>query len=342
MKRIEIGALLLAMALFASCSRENSQGIAKVGEDTITKEEYYKRLERIQIPIVGLGNQPIHVQAGLAVLDRLIKERILLEKAKKEGVFPTEVEVQQRVKRDMERNPQIQEMIKTQGLTVDDYANEVRQQLASFKLQTKGVTVTEKEVKEFFEANRNRFRIPTSVKVNYISVRDPKIRQQIDEDLQRLFAFSTLVEKYRQNPVSGVQGGNTVINMEVPNMPPAIRKALLSVRPGQVTSWLRIRDEWVKFELLDLTTGRQQTYEEVKDDLREALMLQKGQQRNRNFDLELMKEMANTKIEILLPYWKEPYAQQMEKLKRSIKELESKKTAQQPRTNPVAGSSKPR
>jgi foldase protein PrsA len=138
----------------------------------------------------------------------MIREQVLLDMAKEEGVLPTEQQVEERVQREMKNNPANQASHHRSGrLTLDDYRERVRVALAEFNLRTKGVTVTEQEVKKIYDENKRAFYRPASVRVRTIIVQNPEVRKQIDDDLKRGFNFQSIVNKYAQNPVAGVQSG---------------------------------------------------------------------------------------------------------------------------------------
>ena len=324
-------ATLLTASLVSGCGGGNQKNaIAKIGDTVIDKETYLRRLEQVPTPVQIAGSQLTAVPAGYATLQQMVREQVLLDMAKEEGVLPTEQQVEERVQREMKNNPQIKQAITDQRLTLDDYRQQVRVALAEFNLRTKGVTVTEQEVKKIYDENKQAFYRPASARVRTILVQNPEVRKQIDDDLKRGFNFQSIVNKYAQNPVAGVQSGESEFALEgqVPQTPDGqilqrVRNILKNAKPQQVTDWIPVGDGVVaRFEVMAKSQGQQLSFEEVKDNIREQLMLQKGLQTNRDLNMEMAKRMANTPVEITAEGWKNQYQKDIEELKKTLAQLE--------------------
>ncbi|MCS6924000.1 MAG: peptidyl-prolyl cis-trans isomerase [Fimbriimonadales bacterium] len=331
-------ATVLAAATLSACGRQE-EVVAKVGETPINKEMYLRRLELMPTPVPLAGNQATTAPAGYTTLVQMIREQVLLDMAKEEGVLPTEQQVEERVQRELKTNPQVKQAIDEQQLALEDLRQRMRVFLAEFNLRTKGVTVTEQEVKKAYEENKRAFYRPATARVRTIVVQNPQVRKQIDDDLKRGFNFQSIVSKYSQNPVAGVQSGETEfalegdIPMNAPDRPILlrVRSILTNAKPMQVTDWIPVGNGVVaRFEVIAKSAGRQIPFEEVKDSIREQLMLQKGMQTNRDLNLEIAKRIANTPVEIKSEAWKRQYEKDIEELKKALAQLE-------PQQKPAAG-----
>ena len=330
---IGFATLWLAPVISGCGGGNQNKAVAKVGETPIDREMYIRRLELMPTPVQIGGNQATTAPAGYTTLVQMIREQVLLDMAKEEGVLPTDQQVEERVQREMKNNPQIKQAITEQRLTLDDYRERVRVALAEFNLRTKGVTVTEQEVKKIYDENKQAFYRPASARVRTILVQNPEVRKQIDDDLKRGFNFQSIVNKYAQNPVAGVQSGESEFALEgqVPQTPDGqtllrVRNILKNVKPQQVTNWIPVGDGAVaRFEVLAKSQGQQLSFEEVKDNIREQLMLQKGLQTNRDLNMEMAKRMVNTPVEIYSEGWKKQYEKDIEELKKTLAQMESQR-----------------
>ncbi len=343
------GFAALAVVALSACGGKQDNIVAKVGETSIDKDMYLRRLELMPTPVQIAGNQATTAPAGYTTLVQMIREQVLLDMAKEEGVLPTDQQVDERVQRELKNNPQVKQAIDEQQLTLEDYRQRVRVALAEFNLRTKGVTVTEQEVKKVYEENKQAFYRPATARVRVILVQNPEVRQQIDNDLKRGFNFQSIVNKYSQNPVANVQSGENEFPLEgqLPNTPNGqilqrVRNVLKNAKPMQVTDWIPVGDGWVgRFEVLAKSAGRQMPFEEVKDNIREQLMLQKGMQTNRDLNLEMMKRMANTPVEIKSETWKKQYEKAMDELKKTLAQLEPQQGKPTDGGKPAEQSAKP-
>jgi len=102
-------------------------------------------------------------QARLQILDSLIQREALVQRAEKEKVLPTEEQVTaiiEKQKKDSGMTEvQFQTKLKEQNLTPDALREEARRDLAIQALQDKHATVsvTDKEIEDFYNANRKEF-----------------------------------------------------------------------------------------------------------------------------------------------------------------------------------------
>jgi foldase protein PrsA len=322
---------LIAVLGLSAC-RSEEQPVAKVNDTPVPRDEYYRRLELMPTPVQLGPNQVTTAPAGYTNLLQMVREQVLLQMAREKGVMPTDKQVEERVEREMKNNPQIKQAITEQKMmTLDDLRQRVRVALAEFNLLTRGVTVTEQEVKQFYDQNKRAFYRPANARVRFVAVQNPAIRQQIDDDLKRGFSFQSIVQKYSQNPAAGIQAGETDIALEGPinartqaeiNSIEQLRKILKNAKVGQVTDWIQQGNTVVRLEVMTITPGRQQTFEEVKDNIREGLLLQKGSAKNKDFNAELARAMLNAKVDILSPQWKERYQKDMEQLRKALEEYD--------------------
>jgi hypothetical protein len=127
-----------------------------------------------------------------------------------------------------------------------------------------------------------------------------------------------------------VQSGESEFTLEgpLPQTPEGqllqrVRSVLKNAKPQQVTEWIPLGNgAVVRYEVLARSQGQQLPFEEVKDNIREQLMLQKGMQTNRDLNMELAKRMVDTPVEITSEGWKKQYEKDIEELKKTLAQLE--------------------
>lgn len=319
---------IAAVLSIAACNRGTAQGAPlKVGEKVITEDEFHKRLEQYMVQPQGAqgGSMP----AGYVMMAELINESIILQRAEKEGVSPTDQEVDERVQENLAQNQQLKEALARASMTTDDYKRQVRRDLARFKLMTKNVSVTDQEVKDYFESNKERFRLPQQTRVLYLMTQDPEKMKVIDSELQGRFTFEALVPKYSQDPNSGVIAGENTISLEDPNANPEVKAALTGKKNGDRTGWVKISQQgqnsnW-RFQVVDVRQARMQTFDEVKRQIRDTLLLQKGQLTNNELEVEIARDLLATKIEIKNDGWKKMWDERLKEVKRLVEAFDAQK-----------------
>ncbi len=329
----------VALIALSGCGGGQGQAVAKIGDKTVTQQEYLQRTEKMLTPVGFANNQLSTRPAGYEALLQMVREQVLLDMAQKEGVAPTEQQVEERVQRLMKEDANLKRMVTEQKiLSLDDVRRQVRAQLIQFNLLTKGVTVTEQEVKKFYEQNKRNFYRPATAQVQVLIVTNRETRAKIDEDLRKGLNLRSVAQKYSQNPAAGVQLGESEVPLEgpFPNNPQGaflarLAEILKPLKPGETSDWIQAdANAFVRIFVVSKNPGRQLPYEEVKDRIREGLMLQKGQQTNRDLNEEIARRMLETKVEIFHPQWKEQYQKDMEELRKALEELQKQKQAAQP------------
>src|SRR6202140_3645865 len=114
------------------------------------------------------GQEPSQEEAltlKLKVLDELINNEILLERAKKLNLEASDGEVEDKFTE--LKNPftedEFQRQLKARGMSVDDLKRDLRRQLSIQKLLNREVaakiTITDQDVLDFYTTNRNQFNV---------------------------------------------------------------------------------------------------------------------------------------------------------------------------------------
>jgi peptidyl-prolyl cis-trans isomerase SurA len=273
--RRTVTALGLAATLaISACGRSSSgpaasSAPAAVSADTwatvngtnITRAEVDKAFQRLGDNRQGLSEEET-LAAKLGVLDELIIEEVLLEKAKQANVQVPDAEVDtayNEAKKNI-TDEQFQQQLTQRNLTAADMREGLRRQLVSQKLLenqvTSKVTVTDQQVIDFFNANRAQFNLPEDAfhiaQIVVTPARDAQIANRTGDDattpeaanakvsmlmqrLQQGTPFGDLARDYSEDPESAPRGGDLglVPISAVKSAPPALRDAVLKMEPGR-------------------------------------------------------------------------------------------------------------
>ncbi|HYE64365.1 MAG TPA: SurA N-terminal domain-containing protein, partial [Pyrinomonadaceae bacterium] len=192
---ILILATLVSSALVA-CSRTGSGSEVNRGSTVAAavngKPIMMSEVERI-ISQQYQGQQaqmsPLEIaQVRLQVLDNLIQREVLFQRAEKEKLLPSEDEVarfinDQKLQSRMTED-EFQKRLKDMNQTVEGLREEARKQLAIQKLQdntTGKITISDREVEDFYNHNRQQFVNPRGVALADIVV-DPRPNEGLQDD----------------------------------------------------------------------------------------------------------------------------------------------------------------
>jgi len=174
---------LMAIAFSACGTADSSKDkavAATVNGKPITLAEVDRQVtQQVGGQVSKLSQQQL-ANARLSVLDNLIQEEVLFQRAEKEKLLPTDDEVnqyltQQKTQQGMTEDD-FQKRLKEQGLTEAGAKEETRKLIAVQKLQQKytgTVAISDHEVEEYYLANKEQFVIGRGLELAEIAV-DPR------------------------------------------------------------------------------------------------------------------------------------------------------------------------
>src|SRR6059036_470127 len=188
MRCLSVLALITASLFIASCgsaSKASADVVARVnGKDIMTaqlEKQFQNRLNGAEQPPSAEEAQDLKLQ----VLNQLINDQILLEMASTAGLSATDAEVDVKFNefKSQYTEEKFKDLLKEQKMTIDDIRNELRKSITIDKLVNKEITskisVTDAEIKSFYEKNKESFNLPESYHIAHIlvtPVADPDLR----------------------------------------------------------------------------------------------------------------------------------------------------------------------
>lgn len=101
-------------------------------------------------------NSRLKQRFGSQVLDELINERIVLEEAAKKNIAVTQDEINKKVseiEKSLGNKTSFDEALKQQGLTLEEFRNQIKLRLIVDKIVGSDVKVTDKEVEDYITKN---------------------------------------------------------------------------------------------------------------------------------------------------------------------------------------------
>lgn len=243
--------------------------------------------------------------ARLQVLDQLIQEEALFQRAQKDSLIPTDDEVKQALQTQIQEakmsNEDYQKRLKDFGQTEDELKTDLKRQLAIKKLQDKVTATipppTEAEMKKFFDENRAQLIAPRGVELSAIII-DPANNGGGPEDavgveasarkageiiaLVRGGADFATVARNRSEDASGPQGGMVGFLSEAQlqqTFPADVAAKIFALQPGQVLD--PIQGQGGRFHIFKLNGKREQqqemTYDQVKPQIAQTITDQRKQ-----------------------------------------------------------------
>ena len=234
-------------------------------------EKYY----RTQVNAEGQQpSQEEELYLKLKVLDQLIDYEILVERAKKLNCEATDGEVEDKFTE--QKSPFTEEEFQRQlierGMTVDDLKSDLRRELSIEKLMNREViskiTITDQDVTDYYNANKAQFDVAEKTfhlaQILVTPRKDPQVRNRKNDDatndaeaqqkikmlmdkLNNGADFAELAMDYSEDINTAMTGGDLGFvpesGLNAPSVDPALKKAVLALKPGQVSPPIETRDK---------------------------------------------------------------------------------------------------
>jgi len=272
-----LAALLLVSAVIflANGCKNNAAPAADVWAVVNGKEIKRDEVEKYyRTRISPEGQEPSQEEAlslKLNVIDELINNEILLERAKKLNLEASDGEVEDKFTefKSPYTEDEFQRQLKERGVTVEDLKNTVRRELSIQKLINREVVskvaIVDQDITDFYNANRPQFNVAEpQFRIAQIVVtprKDPQIRNRKNDDatneteaqrkvkmlVDRLNSgadFSQLAMDYSEDMNSATTGGDLgyVPESSLNQSDPMLKKIVMSLKPGQVSPPIVLKD----------------------------------------------------------------------------------------------------
>lgn len=262
------------------------------------------RRDTIQSKIEQYGGKP--------VMQDIIEQTLRRQFARAKGAYPKESEVDARVAED-QKQPDFAKSIAAAGLSLQDYRNIVRDELAQVNLMAKGVTITDKEVRRYYEIHsdkknpRARFYTPETVQVAVIGTRSREAAEAALEDLRQGVVWEEVARKHSQD-TSAYQGGvlppfgrGRTLCAQIPGM----EQAIFGMTPGQRIGPVKFGEGWWIIQCRDKQPERTMPFESVKHRARAWALLEKGVPINgRRVASEYAAFQKKAKVQVFDPFFR--------------------------------------
>ena len=237
-KRVIVAVAFLPIFVVAGCRRDAAPAPdvwAVVNNQEVHRAEAEKYYQSRLNPQSPAPSQDEALSLTLNVLDELINNDIMIQRAEKLGLQATDGEVEDKFTefKSPYTEDEFQRQLKATGATVDDLKQNLRSQISVDKLINREIvakiSITDQDVADFFDQNRAQFNIAeTQYHIAQILVtphKDAQVRNRKNDDattdieahrkaaalLQQLMSgadFSELAMDYSEDPMTASSGGD--------------------------------------------------------------------------------------------------------------------------------------
>jgi peptidyl-prolyl cis-trans isomerase SurA len=311
LKRISVSLAVVAVAcLGVGCGRPPAPGPnvwAVVNGHAILRQQ----VERYYHSQFSQPNRPSPEEAQflkLNILDELINNELLLEQAQKLRLTATDSEVEQKFAelKAPYSEQEFQHQLAQRGISVDDLKNDLRDRVSIQKLINREIlakiSISQQEIEAAYQRNQAEFNVAEPqyhiAQIVVTPRRDPQVRNRKGDDatnliearrkirmlLERLKGgadFSELAMDFSEDSMSASTGGDLgfIPESALNSGDPALKKAVLALKPGQTSGVIQTRNGYRIIKLLGRLLPGQRSISDpqVQQSIRETLRDRKEQ-----------------------------------------------------------------
>jgi len=243
----------------------------------------------------------------LAALDLLIEKRLTEQKIKELNIRVSEEEIRQAIDDVRKQNNfTSQEALVTalagQGLSLDQYRSQLREQLEKLKLVSMEVRakvqVGETEMREYYTANIAKYSEEESYRARHIFFKtgDKATQGEIQRSKTTALAvladaksgkdFAGLAKKFSEDPAARKDGGD-LGSFKKGDMQPELEKVILALKPGEISELVNTPIGFHIIKLEAKVDGTIKPFESVKAEIEETIYRKKSEERFSQWAAEL-------------------------------------------------------
>jgi peptidyl-prolyl cis-trans isomerase C len=270
MKRVLV--LLFVVCLFFACAKKEAKKgpyLVKVGDTVITQADFEREMkglpEFVQKMFEGINGKE-------KFLDELIKRELLYKEALKKGLD-----------KDSEYLKKVEDFRKITLVGL----------LLQKEIESK-VKVSDQEVKDYYEKNKEKFAPVTQINASHILVKTEDEAKKILERLKKGEDFAQLAKKYSIDTVSAKNGGELGY-FSRGQMVPEFEAAASRLKPGEISRPVKTKFGYHIIKVTDKKVGQVVEFEKVKNLISQNLM---GEKQKEVFDSYIEGLKKSYKVEI--------------------------------------------
>ncbi len=263
MKIFKIFVCIFLLSFIFSCSKGKDEVVVKAGSSKITKQQLQEDLKNLPPQTKLFLASP---EGANRLKDELIKREVLYEEAKKKGLAKSD-----------EFKKRVEEFKKITLINM------------LLEQEIKGLQeVTEKEVKEYYEKNKDQFVKPTEVRLSQIVVKTEEEAKKVYERVDKGEDFAKIAKELSRDDKTKASGGDMGF-FKKGQLNPQIENLVFNLRKGQISMPLTLKGDIYIFKVTDIK-GNPVEFEQIKNQLTEQLKAKKQQEWFNNYIEELKKK----------------------------------------------------
>jgi peptidyl-prolyl cis-trans isomerase C len=232
-------------------SKSTSPVLAEVGGAKITVDDFKKELETLPPYLKPMTET---ADGKKELLETMVIRELIMQEAQKDGTDKSEA-VQAKLEELKKR------------LVVEAYLKKKVEELAK---------VSDEDLKKFYDQNKDKFKTGDQVKASHILVKEEKQAQDILGQLKKGGNFEELAKKYSSDGAAAKGGDLGWFSKG--SMIPEFEKVVFGLKEGELSGVVKTKFGYHIIKLTGKRAAGARSFEEVKDQIKAALLPQKQQE----------------------------------------------------------------
>jgi foldase protein PrsA len=260
MKRIIwiAGSTIVAIALIVSFIVMSEKNVASVNGEKISEKEL---------------NELLVSQYGSEALDSLITEKIINQEKKKEKIKISKEELDEEMTAYMESyggEDAFKEVLASNGVEMSAVEKNIENYLVTKKLLEPRIAITDDEMKEYFEENKDSYAQDEQVQASHILVEDEATAKEVRKKLDEGKDFSELAAEYSTDASNSETGGELGYFARG-EMVSEFEDAAFALEVGTISDPVKTEHGYHIIKVTDKKQAKDAVFEDVKEDIKTAL-----------------------------------------------------------------------
>ncbi len=302
---------LLSNSLFFSQEQNKEKVVeaivAIVNEDIITLSDFKREHDNLYMLLrsqfQGEEFSQQYEKLSKELLNTMITELLLLQEARKMGIDVSEqVKMAiENIKKEngLETDEQLRRALAQQGIEFNVWKQKMEEnflkQNVIYSNINREIVIEDSEVISYYKQHPDEFTEPEEYNLKAIFLDGESrpaediegVKQEILAKINQGSDFGDVAAEYSDGPFKENKG--ELGSFKKGELEPTLEKAVLKLQPGEISSWLHVRNGWYLLKLVSRKESRLRSFEEVKSAIEEKLFEQKREVKSQEFIANLKK-----------------------------------------------------
>jgi foldase protein PrsA len=256
--------VLLGLTLVLTLAFSKKDTAASINGEEISKEELYSKLTDLY---------------GKDTLDSLVTNKMIEMEAKKEKVKVTGNEIDEELTKLQESyggEEAFTSALEQNNVSMDKIREDIEFYLLAEKLIEPEISITDEEMKTYFEENKDSFDEKEQVKASHILVEDEATAKKVKEELDTGKDFAELAKEYSTDTSNAADGGDLGYFTKG-EMAEEFEKAAFEMEVNTVSNPVKTDFGYHIIKVTDKKAAKDALFDDHKDKIKELLFDEKIQ-----------------------------------------------------------------